>query len=528
MMLHHGSTAVWALVAGLAVCGSVARPAAAQRQIGMGKSVTDTLSAADPVLPSDRSPYKLFSFYGAAGQTVRIDLMSAAFDARLYLQDWEGLNIAESDDSGGAQRARIWYDLPFTGIYQILAGARRSGQHGPFSLSVTATEAHAMPPNANPPQLVTNGAIGFNQQVKGIVADGTPTYDHRMYHAYDFQCSAGQQLQMDILSGWDNYAIVVDPGGNIVARDNDSGGGTNARIVHTCAATGLYRLVVTTSAPAASAGRYTLRVQAHGATTVALAQRQPVAQAQPVVPAQPVSQPQPVAQGQPVPQPRAVAQPQAAPQSQPVVMAEPVPQPHAAVQPQPVVRAQPVPQPQPVPPSQPAVQSEPVSQPPQAAQAQPVVRTQPVPRAQVAQPQALPQPPPAAQPAVVNPPPAPADATPTGAIPGPGEVGQIAIGQTKQGRLEPGDPTVADTFEDTWQFQGSAGLTVTIDVKSRAFSTYVQLFDGNGNKLAEDGGSGGGNNSRLVFLLRSAGTYQITVVSGDIQRATGLYTISIR
>ena len=561
MISHHGATAVQALVAGLALLGLVAPPATAQRQIGVGKSVTDSVAATDPVLPSDRTHYKVFSFYGTAGQTVRIDLMSRAFDARLYLQDWEGQNIAEGEGGSSAPNARISYNLPFTGMYQVLVNARGRDQHGTFTLSVAATDAVALPPNANPPQLLTVGTIGFDQSVPGVLADGAPTYHDRKYDAYDFQCSAGQQFQMDVLSGWDNYAMVVDPGGNIVSRDNDSGGSTNARIVHTCATSGTYRLVVTTSTPAASAGGYTLRVQPHGAATALLAQRPPVAQPGPVARTQPSPHPQPVAQPQPVShaepaapsQPVAQTQPVAhpvpeppaqrpAPQPQPTVpaqtvaQAQPTPEPTNAAQPQRAVQPQPVVQAQPVPPPQPVSHAEP------AAQTQPVAQTQPAAHP-ATEPAALPpapppQPPaqsehvtqsqPVARPVVALPAPAPADAVPTGPIPEPGAIAQLALGQTRQGRLEPGDATVAGMFADTWQFQGSAGQRVTIDVTSSAFSTYVQLFDGNGNRLAEDGGSGGGNNSRLVYVLAASGTYQLMVVSSDADRAVGLYSISLR
>jgi serine protease Do len=120
------------------------------------------------------------------------------------------------------------------------------------------------------------------------------------------------------------------------------------------------------------------------------------------------------------------------------------------------------------------------------------------------------------------------EAAPTGSIPAPGEIGQITIGQTMRGRLEPGDQTMGDTFADSWQFQGTAGRTVTIDVRSSSFGTYVQLFDVDGNRLADDSGSGGGNNSRIVFLLGSTGSYQVVVVNGEGQRTPGLYTISVR
>ena len=63
--------------------------------IGIGGSVTGTLGAADTALSSARSHSQLFSFYGAAGRTVQIDLLSGDFDPRLSLEDWEGQTITD-------------------------------------------------------------------------------------------------------------------------------------------------------------------------------------------------------------------------------------------------------------------------------------------------------------------------------------------------------------------------------------------------------------------------------------------------
>jgi len=105
----------------------------------MGTSVTGTLTAADPVLPSDSSHYKLFTFYGTAGQTVEIRLVSSDFDAYVYLRDQNGQIIAQDDDSGGGLNALIFCPLPRTGTYQILANAQRANEYGTFTLSLAAT-----------------------------------------------------------------------------------------------------------------------------------------------------------------------------------------------------------------------------------------------------------------------------------------------------------------------------------------------------------------------------------------------------
>lgn len=413
MSHHHGSAVARALAAGLGLVASVALPATAQQQIAIGTSVTGTLTMSDPVLPSDQSHYKMFTFMGSAGQTVQIDLLSSDFDSYLYLRDQNVQNIAQDDDSGGGLNSRIVRNLPYTGMYQILANTLRAGQYGSFTLSLQASGMAQQPMVAQPIvtslQLVTIGSIGLNQQVQNILSAGAPLYDGKKYHAYNFECTAGQQFEMDILSDWDNYAMVFDPVGNIVARDDDSGEGLNARVVQACTTTGTYRLMVTTYSASSSTGSYTLRVQGLGT-------------------------PMPI-QGQPI--------------------------------------TQPVPQ--------------------------------PIPTA------------------------APAQMMPTNPIPAPGQTGQIAIGQVLRGRLETGDQTMADgTFADIWQFQGPAGQTITIDVRSDEFDTYMQLLDGNGNKLGEDDDSGGNLNSRLTFTLPAAGMYQIVVNNSGQSKRMGVYTVSIR
>jgi len=412
MSHHHGSAVARALAAGLGLVASVALPATAQQQIPIGTSVTGTLTMSDPVLPSDQSHYKLFTFMGSAGQTVQIDLLSSDFDAYLYLRDQNGQNLAQDDDSGGGLNARIVRNLPYSGLYQILANTLRAGQYGSFTLSLQAS-GMAQPvvgqPMVSSLQLVTIGTIGLNQQVQNILSTGAPLYDNKKYHAYNFQCTAGQQFEMDIQSDWDNYAMVFDPVGNIVARDDDSGEGLNARIVQACTTTGLYRLMVTTYSPSTSTGSYTLRVQGLGT-------------------------PMPI-------------------QTQPQPIAQPVPQPISA----------------------------------------------------------------------------PAQAMPTNPIPSPGQTGLIAIGQVMSGRLETGDQTMADgTFADIWQFQGAAGQTITIDVRSDEFDTYMQLLDATGNKLGEDDDSGGNLNSRLTYTLPATGMYQIVVNNSGQSKRVGLYTLSIR
>ena len=76
-------------------------------------------------------------------------------------------------------------------------------------------------------------------------------------------------------------------------------------------------------------------------------------------------------------------------------------------------------------------------------------------------------------------------------------------------------------------FQGRAGQSITIDLKSRAFDHNITLFDTSGKKMAEKtGNSQNRRESQLTVKLPSNGTYKIVVKGGD-RTSKGSYSLSI-
>jgi len=393
-------------------------PTGMAQQIPIGTSVSGQLMPSDPTMP-DGSHYKMFTFMGTAGQTVQIDMMSSAFDSYLYLRDQNGTALTHDDDGGGGLNSRIVQQLPYSGMYQILANTLASGQYGAFTLQLQASGAMAQPmqpmvsaiPSIN--SLPTVGQIGLNQQVQNTLVSGGVSWNNRPIHVYAFPCTAGQPTQMDVLSNWDNYLIVFDPSGAESAHDDDGGEGLNARLRYTCPSTGTFRLGITTGLASTTPGTYTLQVQSTG-------------------------QPMPMGVAQPL-------QPTAQPMGQPVPLAQPTAQPMAAA---------------------------------------------------------------------------------STVMPAPGQVGQIVPGQSVRGRLEPGDQAMGDsTYADVWQLQGAAGQNIAVELRSDEFPTYLQLLDSSGHVLAE---SAGHPNSGLAFTLPAAAVYQIVVNSNGPQRRTGIYTLTVR
>lgn len=80
---------------------------------------------------------------------------------------------------------------------------------------------------------------------------------------YGFSGTAGQQVTINLSSTWDNYLFLLNPAQDIAAEDDDSGGGTNARIVFTLNATGNWYIAVNSYDPNVF-GAYTLTISCTG------------------------------------------------------------------------------------------------------------------------------------------------------------------------------------------------------------------------------------------------------------------------
>jgi hypothetical protein len=510
--------------------GMVAQPMGQMTsgQIAIGQVMTSQLTAGSPVNNENRR-YALWTFFGNAGQTVQIDMTSGELDSYLALQDQNGNELQLNDDGGGSLNSRITQTLPYTGTYRIMAmSLRTSGViFGTYTLSVTGAGMVAQPmiqPMANASGIV--GQIGLNQQLQGVLGPADARWDNKPFQAYQFQCAAGQTFQMDILSSWDNYALVFDPMGNVAARDDDGGdSGLNARIAHTCTTTGVYRLAVTTYTSGTTAGAYTLQVSGAGAPMMAQPMIQPMADASGVVGQIAANQ-----QAQNILTPGAArwdSKPFQAYQFQCnagqtfqmdilstwdnyALVFDPMGNvvardddtgeglnariAHTCTTTG-VYRL--------------AVTTFTSSTTPGAYTLQ--VSSAGAPTMMEVAPQAgvtLPQP------------------SVTGGIVPAGQVASIAFGQYMQGRLEEGDQTMNDgTYADVWTFQGTGGHAVTIDVRSDEFDTYGQLLNAAGDRLAEDDDSGGALNSRITFTLPASGQYQIVVNNFGDSRRSGVYSI---
>ncbi|MBI3951818.1 MAG: PPC domain-containing protein, partial [Acidobacteria bacterium] len=98
--------------------------------------------------------------------------------------------------------------------------------------------------------------------------------------------------------------------------------------------------------------------------------------------------------------------------------------------------------------------------------------------------------------------------------------GSLSSGDCMQGRRG------SSFFTDVYQFNGTAGQMVTIDLTSSAFDTYLYLLSPSGSVVAEDDDSGGETNSRITFTLTTSGLWRIEVTSFS-EGETGSYSLAL-
>jgi tetratricopeptide (TPR) repeat protein len=83
----------------------------------------------------DESYFNVHTFQGKAGEPLIIDLTSKDFDAYIILLDPNNNKIAENDDGGDENNARIVLTLPVTGTYTLIVNSAKAKESGSYVLS---------------------------------------------------------------------------------------------------------------------------------------------------------------------------------------------------------------------------------------------------------------------------------------------------------------------------------------------------------------------------------------------------------
>ncbi|MDY7013233.1 MAG: trypsin-like peptidase domain-containing protein, partial [Cyanobacteriota bacterium] len=164
-----------------------------------------------------------------------------------------GVNTAIFTRGGGGGSIGIGFAIAVEEIEPFLVAVRERR-------ASTTSQHRRSPLNLErPPQPITLN--GENRRGTLSRGDNILPADNSVFDLYSFEGRAGEVVNITMNSSEvDAYLILVAPGGDDIAQDDDSAGGTNARIVATLPVDGTY-WIVANSYQAGELGSYTLQAR---------------------------------------------------------------------------------------------------------------------------------------------------------------------------------------------------------------------------------------------------------------------------
>ena len=243
---------------------AIAAPVALSSQIPVrvGQSITGRLAQTDQKF-SDGSRYKMYAFVGNKGDTVAVDLTSDDFDANLLIADASGNSLARNDDGGENCNARLTFVPPATANYRIYANSSSQAEIGEFKLMVARGKARVPADSVCRGFGPVAGMIEVGQTITGNLTADDPEFhsDSTYFERWVLPVKPNQAFTADLQSDdFDAYLWLTRGHGDKIVANDDGGGGCNARLVYTPQDDHPLRLIVNTARPPHSTGRFTLRV----------------------------------------------------------------------------------------------------------------------------------------------------------------------------------------------------------------------------------------------------------------------------
>jgi hypothetical protein len=211
--------------------------------------------------------YQHWIFRAPARSRIRIDLLSKAFDAYLKVGRMRTGRFVASDSNDDVAKdttdSRVIFTATDSGEYVIrVQSARRSAQSGEYVLRL-----EQRPPARAVPE---TGRIVVGQQVTSRLDDNDASLvDGSPYEHWKFSADSGARFVITMRSkDFDAFLMIgqMEQGSFVeFARDDDGGGGSDARIVMTAPRTGEYVVRTNTFGPLQK-GEYTLTLERSGPT----------------------------------------------------------------------------------------------------------------------------------------------------------------------------------------------------------------------------------------------------------------------
>jgi hypothetical protein len=236
----------------------VAAPAPARvtlRPVTLNRSMTGALGERSP-RGDDDLPFDVWSVKGRAGQAVTIRLNADAFDPMVAFGSWSDgqfLQALSDDDSGPGSNARLQATLDERGEGAVKVVGYSADSSGDYTLAVGD-------PPAPRPIKVQDAVIG--ESIRGRLDDTDPVTPEEevAFDVYTIKGRPGQRVTVQMESAAFDPVLRwgVFEGDTLLqdTSDDDSGGGTSAKLTVTLDEDGIGRLVATSLD--ATPGVYTL------------------------------------------------------------------------------------------------------------------------------------------------------------------------------------------------------------------------------------------------------------------------------
>lgn len=218
---------------------------------------------------------QLYSIELGAGEELMAAMMADGgnLDCYLFFTDADFNLLAEDDDSGadiglGPMDALLNVTVKVAGTYYVIATRANVDigvTTGNYVLVAGAPDAAPEPEPNQVDDGLPPGVDFIADVVVGQAMSGTITATSFM-HLYTLEGFAGDQVTiiMEGTGGLDAYIGLLDPAGELLAEDDNSGGNLNAMITYTLPANGSYLIAATRAGidEGATVGAYTLVVNA--------------------------------------------------------------------------------------------------------------------------------------------------------------------------------------------------------------------------------------------------------------------------
>ncbi len=225
------------------------------RPVTLNRAMTGSLSDRSP-RGDDGLPFDIWTVKGRAGQAVTIRLNADTFDPMVgfgAMQQGEFIQALSDDDSGPGSNARLQATLDERGEGAVKVIGYGADSQGSYSLTV------GDPPAPRP--IKTQEAV-IGESIRGRLDDTDPvTPDEEVpFDVYSIKGRPGQRVTVQMESAEFDPVLRwgVFEGDTLLqdTSDDDSGGGTSAKLTVTLDEDGIGRLVATSLD--STSGAYTL------------------------------------------------------------------------------------------------------------------------------------------------------------------------------------------------------------------------------------------------------------------------------